>query len=230
MNGRVYDPLIGRFLSGDPLIDDPMNGQNYNRYSYVLNNPTNLTDPTGFSCLDSGATTAAGGSCPGHGMTTREHVKCYGECGGGGSDGEGGKGGVGGAAAGRKTSENGNQKSDAKNKDSNVSPSASANKGTANQTYGRDMTPEDWKRGVMSDPTVHALTTVFVTAKNLFSDGDAIMTGDATAGAAAKEDLQKNWVKHGASLIVGNPRRGGNPFAKPGYFHRPHLVAKRRGK
>ncbi len=51
MNGRVYDPFIGRFLSGDPLIDDPMNGQNYSRYSYVLNNPTNLTDPTGFSCL-----------------------------------------------------------------------------------------------------------------------------------------------------------------------------------
>ncbi|OEZ51824.1 tRNA nuclease WapA precursor [Duganella sp. HH105] len=50
MNGRVYDPLVGKFLSGDPLIQDPINGQNYNRYSYVLNNPTNLTDPTGFSC------------------------------------------------------------------------------------------------------------------------------------------------------------------------------------
>ncbi|MFS2002660.1 RHS repeat-associated core domain-containing protein [Duganella sp. CT11-25] len=49
MNGRVYDPLIGRFLSGDPLVQDPTNGQNYNRYSYVYNNPTNLTDPTGFA-------------------------------------------------------------------------------------------------------------------------------------------------------------------------------------
>jgi len=49
MNGRVYDPLVGRFMSGDPLVQDPTNGQNYNRYSYVLNNPTNLTDPTGFS-------------------------------------------------------------------------------------------------------------------------------------------------------------------------------------
>ena len=49
MNGRVYDPLVGRFMSGDPLIQDPTNGQNYNRYSYVLNNPTNLTDPTGFA-------------------------------------------------------------------------------------------------------------------------------------------------------------------------------------
>jgi RHS repeat-associated protein len=53
MNGRVYDPLTARFLSGDPLIQNAMNGQNYNRYSYVLNNPTNLTDPTGFECTGS---------------------------------------------------------------------------------------------------------------------------------------------------------------------------------
>ena len=50
MNGRVYDPRIGRFLSADPFVQDPTNGQNYSRYSYVLNNPTNQTDPTGFQC------------------------------------------------------------------------------------------------------------------------------------------------------------------------------------
>jgi len=50
MNGRVYDPFTARFMSGDPLIQDPIDGQNYNRYSYVLNNPTNNTDPTGFEC------------------------------------------------------------------------------------------------------------------------------------------------------------------------------------
>jgi|GEM_PF-2487904 len=50
MNGRVYDPLTAKFLSADPLVSDLTNGQNYNRYSYVLNNPTNLTDPTGFQC------------------------------------------------------------------------------------------------------------------------------------------------------------------------------------
>ncbi|MCA3029378.1 MAG: hypothetical protein ING66_12395, partial [Rhodocyclaceae bacterium] len=49
MNGRIYDPLIGRFLSADPILQDPMNGQSYNRYSYVMNNPTNFTDPTGFA-------------------------------------------------------------------------------------------------------------------------------------------------------------------------------------
>ncbi|MFZ6727282.1 RHS repeat-associated core domain-containing protein [Undibacterium sp. MH2W] len=51
MNGRAYDPLVGRFISGDSLVQDSANGQNYNRYSYVLNNPTNLTDPTGFNWL-----------------------------------------------------------------------------------------------------------------------------------------------------------------------------------
>jgi RHS repeat-associated protein len=49
MNGRVYDPLMARFISADPLIQDPADGQSYNRYSYVLNNPTNLTDPSGFA-------------------------------------------------------------------------------------------------------------------------------------------------------------------------------------
>ncbi len=48
MNGRVYDPFIGRFLSADPTVQSPQDSQSYNRYTYVWNNPTNLTDPTGF--------------------------------------------------------------------------------------------------------------------------------------------------------------------------------------
>jgi RHS repeat-associated protein len=48
MNGRVYDPYTARFLSADPHVTDPANGQSFNRYSYVWGNPTNLTDPTGF--------------------------------------------------------------------------------------------------------------------------------------------------------------------------------------
>lgn len=48
MNGRVYDPRIGRFLSADPNIPDPFNTQSYNRYSYVMNNPMNWVDPSGF--------------------------------------------------------------------------------------------------------------------------------------------------------------------------------------
>lgn len=48
MNGRVYDPLLGRFISADPFIQTPENGQSYNRYSYVWNDPVNMTDPTGY--------------------------------------------------------------------------------------------------------------------------------------------------------------------------------------
>jgi RHS repeat-associated protein len=47
MNGRVYDPVIGRFLSPDDYVQLPENSQSYNRYSYVLNNPLSYTDPSG---------------------------------------------------------------------------------------------------------------------------------------------------------------------------------------
>lgn len=48
MNGRVQDPLLGRFVSADPLIAQPAFTQSYNRYSYVFNNPLSYTDPSGF--------------------------------------------------------------------------------------------------------------------------------------------------------------------------------------
>ena len=48
MNGRIYDPTLGRFLQADPHIQAPKNSQNYNRYSYVLNNPLSYTDPSGY--------------------------------------------------------------------------------------------------------------------------------------------------------------------------------------
>ena len=48
MNGRIYDPTLGRFLQADPHIQAATNSQNYNRYSYVLNNPMSYTDPSGY--------------------------------------------------------------------------------------------------------------------------------------------------------------------------------------
>jgi RHS repeat-associated protein len=48
MNGRVYDPVIGRFLSADLFIQAPYNSQSYNRYSYVWNSPMSLVDPSGY--------------------------------------------------------------------------------------------------------------------------------------------------------------------------------------
>lgn len=47
MNGRIYDPVVGRFLTADPFVGDANDGQEYNRYSYVANNPLGGTDPSG---------------------------------------------------------------------------------------------------------------------------------------------------------------------------------------
>ena len=47
MNGRVYDPVTSTFLSVDNYVQDPSYTQNFNRYSYCLNNPLKYTDPDG---------------------------------------------------------------------------------------------------------------------------------------------------------------------------------------
>ena len=47
MNGRMYDPVIGRFISPDNYVQLPDFSQSYNRYSYCLNNPLKYTDPSG---------------------------------------------------------------------------------------------------------------------------------------------------------------------------------------
>ncbi|MBS3992185.1 MAG: VCBS repeat-containing protein [Bacteroidetes bacterium] len=47
MNGRLYDPVLHRFLQPDNFVQDPYNTQNYNRYGYVLNNPLKYIDPSG---------------------------------------------------------------------------------------------------------------------------------------------------------------------------------------
>ncbi|MDR2238437.1 MAG: hypothetical protein LBE92_20105 [Chryseobacterium sp.] len=47
MNGRLYDPLLRRFLNADENIQDPTNTQNYNKYGYVMNNPLMYNDPDG---------------------------------------------------------------------------------------------------------------------------------------------------------------------------------------
>ncbi len=49
MNGRIYDPLLGRFLSADPTVQFLGFCDSYNRYSYVLNNPLRYTDPSGYN-------------------------------------------------------------------------------------------------------------------------------------------------------------------------------------
>lgn len=48
MNGRIYDQKLARFLQADPFIQAPTNTQSFNRYSYVINNPTSLVDRSGY--------------------------------------------------------------------------------------------------------------------------------------------------------------------------------------
>ena len=49
---RYYDPVIGRFISRDPLTGKKESPQTLNRYVYCLDNPLRYIDPTGESILD----------------------------------------------------------------------------------------------------------------------------------------------------------------------------------
>ncbi len=75
MNGRMYDPRLGRFLSPDPIVGNPASSQSWNLYSYVGNNPLSHVDPTGLvrtgpcDALNSGCMHFGGGG--GGGSTTR---------------------------------------------------------------------------------------------------------------------------------------------------------------
>ncbi|RLQ21318.1 hypothetical protein DWB85_13530 [Seongchinamella sediminis] len=69
MNGRIYSPSLGRMLNPDPVVGEPENGRNYNRYTYVFNNPLKYTDPSGFDkskskivCADSCVSSSGAGA------------------------------------------------------------------------------------------------------------------------------------------------------------------------
>jgi RHS repeat-associated protein len=67
MNGRVYDPTIGRFLSADPVVQAPFMSQSLNRYSYVMNNPLSFVDPTGYDGEPTDTVTVTGSNSGGGG-------------------------------------------------------------------------------------------------------------------------------------------------------------------
>ena len=55
MNGRIYDPVLARFLSPDPYVQAPDFTQSFNRYAYGWNNPFKYTDPSGEFVLTTSA-------------------------------------------------------------------------------------------------------------------------------------------------------------------------------
>ncbi len=65
MNGRVYDPALGRFMSADPKIPDPGNIQSFNRYEYVFNQPLIWVDASGYDVFS--GSSGGGGSYYGGG-------------------------------------------------------------------------------------------------------------------------------------------------------------------
>ena len=64
---RLYDPLIGRFISPDTIVQAPSDPQTLNRYTYCRNNPLIYVDPTGHALVHtymakfSGASSGYGG-------------------------------------------------------------------------------------------------------------------------------------------------------------------------
>ena len=49
MNGRLYDPLVARFISPDPYVQAPTSTQSMNRYTYCMNNPLIYVDYNGYT-------------------------------------------------------------------------------------------------------------------------------------------------------------------------------------
>ena len=78
MNGRVYDPALARFVSADPIISNPMDGQTINAYSYVANRPLAYTDPTGYTSEGDGYDDNKNGNTGGYNRHT-QHTQA-GDC------------------------------------------------------------------------------------------------------------------------------------------------------
>ncbi len=87
---RQYTSTLGRWTAPDPAEASPDEPQSLNRYSYVVNNPTNLTDPTGLwpenppgggcesgFCGGCGISGTCGGPDPCAGLVGADRVWCH---------------------------------------------------------------------------------------------------------------------------------------------------------
>lgn len=73
MGGRVYAPMIGRFLTADPFVQDPLWSQNFARLSYAWNNPLRWVDPTGFQNQSGGDESADEAAEPAQSLSPGEY-------------------------------------------------------------------------------------------------------------------------------------------------------------
>ena len=71
-NARYQDPILGRFISPDTIVPSARDGQNYNRYSYVENNPVRYSDPSGHDACAGGGGGCGGVRGPGQGVFNPE--------------------------------------------------------------------------------------------------------------------------------------------------------------
>ncbi|GGC87345.1 hypothetical protein GCM10011396_38240 [Undibacterium terreum] len=209
MNGRVYDPIVGRFVSGDPFIQDATNGQNYNRYSYVLNNPTNLTDPTGFWDEPPEDWLQQDGWRKTIYMSDKRYQEAL-----------------------DREKKSGDDKGKANNRDITQGPESKQNprysqatdNGTKNWTDGetRNMTGSQVVNsiidGVKGDPLYQTVASIVITGKKLSIDAYNWAWGDAHDSALAKQDLWANKIQYANSIMaLGMMGRGGMASAK-NYF------------
>jgi RHS repeat-associated protein len=52
LRSRYYAPYLNQFIQADPIVPDPHQPWEWNRYTYARNNPINLTDPAGTDPID----------------------------------------------------------------------------------------------------------------------------------------------------------------------------------
>src|SRR5579885_153522 len=73
---RQYDSIAGRWMSPDPYDGsyDPSNPQSFNRYSYALNDPLSMTDPSGMNGDNPISLGGAVGGCAGAAMSEGGNV------------------------------------------------------------------------------------------------------------------------------------------------------------
>ena len=217
MNGRVYDPLTAKFLSADPFIQDPTNGQNYSRYTYVLNNPTNLTDPTGFQFTECTGSKL----CTGGGSATGASVTCEGAC--GPSDrGGGNKEGAGSAkGSGVVKDSNGSDRNPVKTTNAATATGGAAANNVGVNNPGRPESSENYSppgQGFFTpryDPDDYPgknIVQVVITAKKLISDTWDLAVGERVS---AKESFRENWY---AYLGLAMQLRGMGSTAAPNYY------------